>query len=654
MNEPMETKDEGRFPSAAEAAMAVLLAALVMGFYDLTCAGLSESFSFDIASSLTSLLPLHVVALPAILGLASLVLAGADAALGRMPGPAAWRAAAQGLLWAGSIAALVPALFSGPAIARSAWRWPLISATLMAVTALAAGLRLAVVVLHRRFSRPDSRPWLAGPLVAAAGIAALALAHQVNRRVLFGLYRPFHQGISLAVLLGVAAVILVLLARVEMKTTSRRVALGLVLAAAAGLVGGLATLRLGTLGRQALAEDAPFVAPFLGSITQLQNRWMGALGPVEASFRPPGGPSRSAFAHIRFPDRGARRSVLLITVDALRGDALDDHGPFSRSTPGLRTLARSAVRFSRAYSAANLTHISVPSMLAGRVVAAGWDELAEAELLPAVFRKADYRTQAFFTGDDMPTVLALLPRLRRVGFFFDQYDPAYQGVEDILPRVRRALDETGPVFLWVHLREVHMPYLLAYSGKGRRPLYPATYEGQLAFLDAILAPFLEDENQAGRDLVWALAADHGEAFGEHNTYYHGNTMYDEQIRIPILVHAPGMTPVAIPEPVSLVDLGATLLALAGASVPADVPRLPLAPGPARGAGILALDEGSCALIQGPLKLMVNPSDARIALYDLERDPAETVNLIAERKDRIPAMLDALRRLGCPYNLAMFR
>ena len=129
-------------------------------------------------------------------------------------------------------------------------------------------------------------------------------------------------------------------------------------------------------------------------------------------------------------------------------------------------------------------------------------------------------------------------------------------------------------------------------------------------------------------------ADHGEAWGEHKAYFHGQDLFDEQLRVPLIIAVPGQKPRVIAEDVALVDVAPTLLDLVGAPIPAGM----------RGRSLLPLIEGTgtagrpphpifaelmpatawphqaAMMVDGGHKLIHRISDRRWELYDLRSRP----------------------------------
>jgi arylsulfatase A-like enzyme len=151
-------------------------------------------------------------------------------------------------------------------------------------------------------------------------------------------------------------------------------------------------------------------------------------------------------------------------------------------------------------------------------------------------------------------------------------------------------------------------------------------------VDRSMATLLEAIDRLGlRDrTVLIFVADHGEGFGQHGARYHTVNLYEELLRVPVFIRAPGVAPRRVADPVSLVDLGPTILDLFGQPTPGHVLGVSLVP-VLRGASpaphpIFAEKKGVRALILGSLKVILDREKGREEVYDLESDPGETRNL----------------------------
>ncbi len=152
-----------------------------------------------------------------------------------------------------------------------------------------------------------------------------------------------------------------------------------------------------------------------------------------------------------------------------------------------------------------------------------------------------------------------------------------------------------------------------------------------------------------------IFSDHGEAFGDHKfggerMFFHGQTIYDELLRVPLVMVVPGIAPRVVETPVMLVDLGPTLVDLVkgvrppsfhGRSLLGALLGEPLAEQPIYAELLPALDwqHHWRVLISGGWKIIQKLSENTVELYDLQKDPDELHDLGASE----PAHLGELGR-----------
>ena len=127
----------------------------------------------------------------------------------------------------------------------------------------------------------------------------------------------------------------------------------------------------------------------------------------------------------------------------------------------------------------------------------------------------------------------------------------------------------GPFFLWLHFYDPHDPYEPPPPFKARYSALP--YDGEIAYLDSAVGKLLTTLRSRGlydQSLI-VVAADHGEAFGEHGKWSHGLFLYDETIHVPLLIKLPatGLAHQRVESRVGLVDIAPTILQEAGIAVP---------------------------------------------------------------------------------------
>jgi arylsulfatase A-like enzyme len=277
------------------------------------------------------------------------------------------------------------------------------------------------------------------------------------------------------------------------------------------------------------------------------------------------------------------RKVVLITIDTLRADRLGVYG-YERAptSPVLDGWAKSAVLFERAFSQAPWTVPSLGSLFTGRFpVEAGvytnrGGITPDLATLPELFRRQGFETASFNTH-------ALLVNQSggfRRGFrevFPDAIRPEKRGQHkipwtDTEPHLMRWLEEHAGeerFFLWIHDMDPHAPPT-AGNPYLDKPGWHA-YDAEVRWVDEAIGRILAKLDALGiRDeLLLVFTADHGEAFGEHGFRGHQDVMYDEVLRVPLILSYPGVERgLRIAQPVPLIDLFATIAELAGLPLPA--------------------------------------------------------------------------------------
>ncbi|HVN79541.1 MAG TPA: sulfatase-like hydrolase/transferase, partial [Terriglobia bacterium] len=200
-----------------------------------------------------------------------------------------------------------------------------------------------------------------------------------------------------------------------------------------------------------------------------------------------------------------------------------------------------------------------------------------------------------------------------------------------------------PFFAWIHLYEPHDPYEPPEPYKSRYSQHP--YDGEIAYTDANLEKlfqYLKSSNLYEKTWIF-LAGDHGEGLGEHQEAYHGYFIYDASLHVPLIIK--GLTPETkgrrVPAQVRIVDIPSTIMAVVQGSSPGFQGRelLSMARDPARAPALPAYSESYLPKVQfgwselkswrfGRYKYIEAP---RPELYDIEKDPRETMNLLATQQ-----------------------
>ena len=327
-------------------------------------------------------------------------------------------------------------------------------------------------------------------------------------------------------------------------------------------------------------------------------------------------------------------SFLIISVDALRADHLGVYGYGRATTPSIDAWAKQATRFERAYCPVPHTSFSITSMLTGTHTYA--TRGGDAPTLAAIVRRHGYKTAGFF-----PPAVFYIDRKKLRSFEDRKFDFEYTKYE-FMPAPKR-VDQTiafyqghekRKTFVWVHLFEPHEPYV-AHEGFDFGSRSIDRYDSEIAYVDRQVGRLLSWVQLHRPNTVIALTGDHGEAFAEHGAHYHGNSLYEEQIRVPLLISAPGMTGRLVPGAGQSIDLPVTFLSLAQLPIPASMRGRDLSPWMAGDAPRLMspafVELGNeKAIITGRYKLIYDARREVSELYDLHEDPGEKRNLAAKK------------------------
>ena len=289
------------------------------------------------------------------------------------------------------------------------------------------------------------------------------------------------------------------------------------------------------------------------------------------------------------PVLAAPTNIVLITIDTARADHMGFLGSKAGLTPNLDALARQGVVFSNAYAHVPLTTPSHATILTGtypqfnHLNDLGTPLAKDLPYLPDILHQRGYRTAAFVGSQVLDPKSAAVPGFERG---FDTYDAGFhsrRSGEDRYHSVeRRAMvvvehaltwigqQPHGPLFVWVHLYDPHDPYDPPPLFKARYAAAP--YDGEIAYVDFAVGKLLTALRSRGlyEGSLIAVAADHGEAFGEHGERSHGFFLYDETLHVPLLIKLPGGQSLGwrIADRVGLVDLAPTILKKVGIEPPA--------------------------------------------------------------------------------------
>lgn len=364
-------------------------------------------------------------------------------------------------------------------------------------------------------------------------------------------------------------------------------------------------------------------------------------------------------------------NVLLITLDTLRADRVGAYGSARKTTPNLDRFFENGRIFLNGYATSSYTPPSVVSILTGRLPQDHgvrlflelYDERVPlvCDLLPDTWQTAAFVSNAVLTNEALG-----------VASCFDLYDDyvderegpirklyersARRTTDAALTWLRKARDTDRRTLLWVHYIDPHGPYQAPpeadadFQHQGsqnfdveRMPLYARLgvndalevidrYDEEIAYADREIGRLLagwSELSAVDRDLV-IFTSDHGESLTERaKAFDHGFHVWEEQIRVPIMLRGAGVVRARISEPASLVDVLPTILGFANVAPPGALTGVDLrseALDPNR--MVYAESRAWTAVVQARRKWVQRfaprgPAVEETRYYDLEKDPHES-------------------------------
>ncbi len=372
-----------------------------------------------------------------------------------------------------------------------------------------------------------------------------------------------------------------------------------------------------------------------------------------------------------------RPNILFLTVDTLRADRLGAYGYEYDTTPNLDVLAEAGMIFTDAVCEVPLTGPSFASMFASqypRMTGTTRNGLRMPEEVPLVaeqFQQVGYQTLCVQSNWTLKADLSGLDR------GFDIYDDDFHRRRWLLIKSERRADEVTekaieyfedldpekPFFAWVHYTDPHAPYRFRrqFNPQDRRPFWlrneekvQVKYDSEVAYTDYQIAKFLE---VVPEDTLIVFVGDHGESLYEHDYLGHGRRVHQTGMWVPFFITGPEIGAGQSDLPVRMLDIGPTLLGLAGLPVPETMQGHNLMSEPVSPSRIRVLETygGAVPNVPGirevmadaePLyqtvllegwKLIIEYDGNGVELYHLEEDPQELNNLAGEEPERVEAL-----------------
>jgi len=379
------------------------------------------------------------------------------------------------------------------------------------------------------------------------------------------------------------------------------------------------------------------------------------------------------------------KNVILLTIDALRKDALGCYGNESGLTPFVDSLQSKCIRFTKGQAIGPYTQASFPGILTSSY----YLEYGKPKglsprrtLISEPLKQTGITTAAFHSN---PYICAYLGWNRGWDIF---YDSMGDEVEPGIPYIRGSIINTKlnnwlsshtqggeykPFFLWLHYMDIHEPYMPEKkyidmvdssvtisqdemyslfentilkrdtSDPGKVTILKKLYDIHVREVDIYTQEFFGILKRLDilKDSVVILTSDHGDEFNEHGGLSHDDKMYSELIDIPLLIYDPNKDKEAICDTlVSNIDIPPTIVHLFGLEPVAGFTGyslLPLENYPDNGVFGEAIDQRSQRggnidkdiyfYREGNLKIIYRADLDIWEMYDLKEDPRELNNII---------------------------
>jgi glucan phosphoethanolaminetransferase (alkaline phosphatase superfamily) len=358
-------------------------------------------------------------------------------------------------------------------------------------------------------------------------------------------------------------------------------------------------------------------------------------------------------------------NLMVIVVDALRGDAFHSAGYHRNLTPFLDQWAREeAVSFRRAYSQGGGSFAAFPFLVAGR---SRFDlygpDLYRENLFLKIAQAEGIRRYMVMQGFGPRSIFAPKSSVIELTIPRAVTDRRTATADEVFNSAREAITKitAGERFLcFLHLMDVHNDLWEKPGGKNFGETPRDLYDHNLAYLDSSFERFINwlKANHIYEKTVILFTSDHGEQFWEHGASLHGHTLYEEEIRIPAILFVPEIQRRFEDVPVIAADMVPTIADLAGYSIdpPYDDPRMGISLVP-----LILNDERDRYLKRDVVgrasfkrryflfrnwqwKLIYFAELDLLQLFNVKQDPMEKKNLI-EEKPRLAAELEQ-QLLGC--------
>ena len=370
------------------------------------------------------------------------------------------------------------------------------------------------------------------------------------------------------------------------------------------------------------------------------------------------------------------KRIVLISIDTLRADALGVYGRNPSPTPNIDALARNGLRFENPIAPTPITLPSHTTLLTGLhplqhgvLVNSQTALSADVVTLAERLQNAGWKTGAIVSSAILHHRYGLADGFDdyRDNYFSDMTQIGENAFELINARVttREAIGwlqsnlDAERLFLFIHYIDPHSPY--EPPKRFKKAFAEGPYYGEVAFVDRQIGRLLQflKEHALLDGTLLIVTSDHGEGLGDHGASTHGVFLYDEIIRVPLILSGAGIPKgKTIVETVGLIDVTPTILDLAGLEPDPSLPghvltnELPAGRSMVSTSYIPSLTFGWSpiwSLSANGEKFILSPEKE---YYEISRDPGELENLAILQSERAQFLEGKLRSSAATYIAGM--
>lgn len=391
-------------------------------------------------------------------------------------------------------------------------------------------------------------------------------------------------------------------------------------------------------------------------------------------------------------NRSADLNVLLITIDALRPDHLSCYGYKRNTSPNIDELAHQGVMFTQAITAGSWTVESLPSLITGTYPfihdIGEWRAPRNPSIhtLPELLQAKGIKSALFSNHGPLRDTIDIKDGFDSI-YTVEREVNDHQLTVEVIKWLKENKDSA--FFIYLHYEGLHVPYRPPepykskylddkfrvkkeipisnngsnpYRGEGKIPYivaednisdiryYIAQYDGAISYTDVQIGCLMDSLKRLGllKHTLIILIADHGEMLGEHEIYFTHGPLYENNVRVPLIIRFPRLFPrgKVIPQLVSLIDVAPTILEIMEINIPLYI----------QGKSLLSLfkkdkfnlhpyvyisKEGESSIRSEDWKLIRRHD--YYELYNYVKDPQEQYNLVNERKDKFKELKEVLEK-----------